>query len=234
MAARRHTDGSWRLGALAVALAFLAGWCGAATARADDEAPVLHIPIPSVPALEEECEEPAGPDDEAAEEEQEEEQEQEEGAFEEEPACSLGPGGRTLPPEDCLVRTADTRLLVRGRQDRLLLVVRYTTFAPTDVEIGARLNGGRGSTQALGSARAHFARSGVYRHTRTLGRAEMDRVRAARRLTVTVGAPAAPGHCARYAIHRLTARHSAHGQVAFIQAGQGRAGRDGNRPKRYG
>jgi hypothetical protein len=115
------------------------------------------------------------------------------------------------------LRTADARVLVEDSQSRVRLALRYTTFAPADVAVAYRLSGGRG-TLPLGSAKAHFTQSGVFRLTERLGRGDMERVRAARRFTVTIDVPAAPGHCARYSSHRLTVRHAAHGQVAWVQA----------------
>jgi hypothetical protein len=179
--------------------------------------------------LEEEvCEGPAGPDGEAVEEEAEEG-----GAPVEEPPCAVGPDGRPLPPEDCLLRTADTRVIVPANQNRLILVIRYTAFSPTDVIVADRVAGGHGPL-ALGSTRAHLARNGVYRLSQRLGAAEMDRVRAAKRFTVTIEVPGAPGHCSRYATHRLTARQAAHGQVAWIQQVPGATRRKGSRTRRSG
>ena len=102
--------------------------------------------------------------------------------------------------------------------NKVRLVIRYTTYAPADVDVGYRLSGGKGSLK-LGEAREHFARRGLFHLTEKLSKAEMARVRAARRFTVELDIPAAPSFCRRYETRHLTTKRSAHGQVVWLQSG---------------
>lgn len=143
-----------------------------------------------------------------------EEFEDEEGNVEECEPAEAGPA----PPPECLLRTARARLFASATHERVRLAIRYTTYAPADADVGYRLSGGRGSLK-LGEAREHFARRGLFHLTAKLSKAEMARVRAARRFTVEIDIPAAPGFCRRYETRHLTTRRSAHGQVVWLQSG---------------
>jgi hypothetical protein len=176
--------------------------------------------------LEEECESPGPPAGGDPEEEPAE------GAFVEEPQAGCpGSGGGTLPPEECLLRTAEARVLTYTAQSRIRMVIRYMSFSPADVVVGYRLTGARGPL-SLGAARPRFAGSGVFRMSERLGQPAMERVRAARRFTVTIEVPSAPCYCRRYQVTNLTVRHIVHGQVAWSAAARGEAARGGDRPKR--
>jgi hypothetical protein len=129
--------------------------------------------------------------------------------------CERG-GTSPIPPEECLLRSARARVLTFSAHDRIRLVIRYTSFAPADVLVGYRLAGGRGSL-GLGSARAHFAKQGLYRATERLSEAQAAKVRAARRFTVTLDIPGAPDYCHRYETRHLTIRKTVHSQVVWFQ-----------------
>jgi hypothetical protein len=152
-------------------------------------------------------------EEEAAEEgcEAGEEFEGEEGELE---VCGADGETGPLPPEACLLRTARARLLVFDARERVRLVIRYTSFLPASVIVRYRLNGGR----ELGEARAHFSTRGLFRLSERLRRAEMARVRAARRFTVALEVPAAPRFCRRFGTRRLSIRRTARGQVVWFQA----------------
>jgi hypothetical protein len=142
-----------------------------------------------------------------------EEFEDEEGNVEE---CEAAEGG-PVPPPECLLRTAGARLFANTAQERLRLVIRYTSYAPADVDVEYRLSGGRGSLK-LGEARDHLAKRGLIHLTTRLSKAETARVRAARRFTVEIDIPAAPSFCRRYETRHLTTRRSAHGEVVWLQS----------------
>jgi len=144
--------------------------------------------------------------------------EDEEGFEEEDPACGEGEGGNgPVPPEECLMRTARARLFTYSSQNRIRLVIRYTAFAPADVYVDYKLSGGRGSLK-LGTAHQHFAKSGLLRVNQHLSDGEMDKVRAARRFTVVMNVPQAPGYCSRYDTRHLTIRRTVHHQAVWFQS----------------
>jgi hypothetical protein len=149
----------------------------------DGEAPVAD-PEPAHRAfvyydLEEACAGPEGPPAGEAEEEAEVE------AVSEEAGCAETSRGHPPPPEACLLRTMDARVLVPASQSRVRLVVRYAISRPADVVLSSRL-GGTGGPLSLGTSTQRFAGSGVLRLTERLSRAAMEKVRAARRFTVTI------------------------------------------------
>jgi hypothetical protein len=135
----------------------------------------------------------------------------------EDAVCEEEADDSRLPPEECLLRTARARLFAYGSQNRVRLMIRYTSFAPADVFVDYRLTGGKGGLK-LGSAHQRFARKGLFRATERLTEAEMDRVRAAHRFTVSISVPEAPRYCRRYETRHLTIKHSAHSQVVWSQS----------------
>ena len=145
-----------------------------------------------------ECEEPG------------EELEDEEGNVE---ACE----GDGLPPEECLLHTARARVFTFTARDKVRLVVRYTSFTPADVVVGYRLSGGKGSL-SLGEARDRFSKKGLFRVTEKLSKAEIAKVRAAKRFTVDLNIPAAPNFCRRYETRHLTIKRTVHSQVVWFQS----------------
>ena len=112
-------------------------------------------------------------------------------------------GGKLLPPEECLLRTASARVFTSAAHDKVRLVLRYTALAPTEVAVDYRLKGGKGSLQ-FNEARKHFATRGVFRANETLNEAQMNRVLAAKSFEVQLRIPAAPALCNRYYSKHLT------------------------------
>ena len=121
------------------------------------------------------------------------------------------------PPEECLLRSAAARLLSSATQSRVKLAVRYTTFAAADAYVGYKLSGGRG-TLKIPAAHQRLAESGAFTLSRRLDEAEMEKVRAARRATVTLDVAGAPRYCRSYETRHLTMRRSLHSQVAWLQS----------------
>ena len=176
---------------------------------AEDPQRLLADPSPaqrafSVIVAEEECE--AFEDEEGFQEDDEECAEEMQGA-----------GDPRVPPQECLLRTARARLFTFSSQSRVRLVIRYTAFAPGEVYVDYRLAGGRGSLK-LGTAHQHFAKAGLLRAGEHLSENAMDRIRAARRFTVTMSIPAAPRYCRRYETRQLTIRRMVHGQAVWFQS----------------
>lgn len=172
----------------------------------------LETPLRALAAVgEEEAEEEQGePEPESSEPEAEADPEAEEEAEEEEEA---GP----FPPAECLLRTARARVFAYASQDKLRLVVRYTSLAPASVSVDFRLAGGKGSLQ-LGQVKRRFARQGMFRLTERLSESRMDKAEAAKRFLVTLHMPATPSYCDRYYTRRLTIKRSVRGQVVWFQS----------------
>ncbi len=122
-----------------------------------------------------------------------------------------------LPPEECVLRTAQARVVSASSQNRLRLVVRYTTSAPTRAYLDFALRGGGGSLD-LGVVRRHLGRSGVLRLHETLGANEMERAREASDFLFTLDIPSAPGYCRQYLTRHLDLKRTAHGQTAWSQS----------------
>ncbi len=144
-----------------------------------------------------------------------EEFEDEEGNVEE---CEEGARHGSIPPAECLLRTARARVLTYDSEEKLRLVIRYTSFAAANVDVQFRL-GASNHSPKLGEARRRFAKRGFFRLTEKLSRSEIDRVRAARRFTVDLSLPAAPDFCRRYEARHLTTRRTVHSQVVWSQSG---------------
>ena len=151
------------------------------------------------------------------EEEEEAEDEEESEAFadedEEEDDEAAGP----FPPEECLLRSARSRVLAYPGPDKVKLTVNYTALAPVDVAVNYGLTGKRGSLR-LGQARRHFSGHGVLRLTARLGEARMERVLSARSFTVDFDIAAAPSSCRRFYTRRLTIKRDGQNQTAWLQS----------------
>jgi hypothetical protein len=173
---------------------------------AEDPATSTPDPEPATRSFflefEEECEEPG------------EELEDEEGNVE---VCEGSAETSPYPPEECLLRTARTRVFTYAAQDKIRLVVRYTSFAPADVIVAYRLSGGKGSL-SLGEVKDRFSKKGLFRATEKLSKAQMAKVRAAKRFTVDLNIPAAPNFCRRYETRHLTIKRIVHSQVVWFQS----------------
>jgi hypothetical protein len=139
----------------------------------------------------------------------------EEGLPEEDEECDED--GETLPPEECLLRTARARVLTYTAQGRIRLVIRYTAFSPAEVRVGYRLSGARGGLR-LRTARRRLAERGLFRLDQSLRANGIEKVRAARRFTVIMHIAATPRYCLRYDTRHLTIRRIVHSQVVWFQS----------------
>ena len=150
-------------------------------------------------------------EDEVAEEDEEEGEEVDEGSEE---ACAESSNG-AVPPQECLLRSVRAHLSTYPSQERIRLVLRYTTFAPADAIVSVRA-GGHGSPKLIESHR-RLARQGLLRLNQRLTKEETARVRLARRFTVETSIAAAPALCRHYAFRHLTVRHASRSQVLWTQ-----------------
>jgi hypothetical protein len=148
-------------------------------------------------------------------EEAESEMEEEEEDFADEDEEEEGEAGGLFPPEECLLRTARSRVLAYPGPGKVKLTVNYTALAPADVAV--RLKGKRGPL-GLGQANRHFGKHGVLRLAAHLGEAGMKRVLSARSFTVDFDIAAAPSYCQRFYTRRLTIKRSAQNQTAWLQS----------------
>jgi hypothetical protein len=135
----------------------------------------------------------------------------------EEDECEAGAGASPLPPEECLLRSARARVFAYATQDRIRLVIRYTSFSPAEVTVDYRLSGARGALR-LRPAKRRFAERGFFRLDERLSEAEMVKVHAARRFTVVMHVAATPRYCRQYDTRHLTIRRSVHSQVVWFQS----------------
>jgi hypothetical protein len=139
----------------------------------------------------------------------------EDGLLEED--CGEEARAAELPPEECLLRSARARVFTYTAQDRIRLVIRYTAFSPAEVAVDHRLNGARGALR-LRTVKRRFAEKGLLRLDERLSEAEMGKVRAARRFTVTMHIAETPRYCLRYDVRHLTIRRIVHDQVVWFQS----------------
>lgn len=214
--AGRATRLAW-LAALVMPVAVLALLTFARPAPAFNRAYAVAF-VPSEPELSAPAIQALEEWDEEAEEEAEEAADEEEGeAFadedEEEEDEATGP----FPPEECLLRSARSRVLAYPGQDEVKLMVNYTALAPVNVAVNYRLAGKRGSLR-FRQAKRHFARHGVLRLTAHLDEAKMERVLSATSFTVDFDVAAAPSSCRRFHTRRLTIRRGGQNQMAWLQS----------------
>ena len=150
----------------------------------------------------------APPFDFEVEEEGEEEELEAEECEEGEEECEEEADGAIEAPEECLLSSAQATVFASSGQDKLRLVVRYTTSTPALVAIAYGLHGSKGSLY-LGQSTKQFAKSGVFRQTAILSEAQMAKTAGAKDFSVQLYAVHAPHYCRHYFELHLTARHAA-------------------------
>jgi hypothetical protein len=106
------------------------------------------------------------------------------------------------PPGECVLQTASARVVAYPDRNRVLLLIRYTALASTDVAVEYGARGPKGSL-AVGHSHQSFGRKGVFRLSARIGAAKMAKIRAAQSFTVTIHVPAAPSYCNRYFSRQL-------------------------------
>jgi hypothetical protein len=151
----------------------------------------------------------APPPDLESEEEGEEEFEGEECEEGEEEECEGEAGAPGVEaPEECLLSSAQATVFASSAQDKLRLVVRYTTSTPALVAVDYGLHGSRGALY-LGQSRQQFSKSGVFRQTEILSEPQMAKATSAKDFTVQLFAVHAPHYCRKYFEQHLTVRQAA-------------------------
>jgi hypothetical protein len=146
--------------------------------------------------------------DESEETEEEAELEKEEEEEEEE---------ETSPPPECLLQTARAQAFAYPSQSKVLLLIHYTSTAPTEAAIDYRLKGGKG-TFKFAEAKQHLATAGLIRLTDNLGKITMSKALAAKSFTVELHIPAAPHYCQRFQTRHLTIEHASGSRVTWLQS----------------
>jgi len=192
---------------LALSLVLLV--CLVATSSAFAEAETTAaIPPPGVDLseegeTEEECSESSGEDEEEA------------GDAEEECESEAEESGGSSSADDCLLRTANARVVALPAHNTLRLTLGYTTFEPAraTVEYGARKD------DRLGTASRTLGRSGVVRLSKHLGDGELARLRGAHHLTVTVNVPGVPQRCLQQVeTQQLAVRQSSSSRITWSES----------------
>jgi hypothetical protein len=97
--------------------------------------------------------------------------------------------------EECLLEDADASFTAAPGADQVRLRVHYRAFEATEVIVDARLRGSKGALH-LGTDRARFHRSGVYRYSFDLSSKQMAKAAAAKDLEVDLYAVGTPADCA--------------------------------------
>lgn len=120
-------------------------------------------------------------------------------------------------PRKCVLRVARARVFVYTKHDKARLVIHYTSYRPARVAVGYALQGTRGKL-TLGAARTKFKKAGVYRLPERLSAAEMVKLRAAKRFSVSFRIPKTPHSCGRYYTKRLTIPRKVSGQTVWFQS----------------
>jgi hypothetical protein len=174
---------------------------------------VAGLPTAAAAAPDEELEDESEAEAEASEGEELEAEECEEGEEEE---CEEGGAGPEAPPE-CLLSSAKATVLVSPHQDRVRLLVSYTTSSPTTVAVAYGLHGAKGSL-SLGSDKKHFAKKGVLHLTKRLTDTEMAKVLAAKGFTVRLHALAAPSRCSPLFDRQLDVRQVTPSGLAWSES----------------
>lgn len=175
--------------------------------------PGLSSETPFSTELEEELEEAGG--EESEEGQLEDEEDLLEGEEVEETAAAEDDG--PFPPDECVLRTARSQVFAYPAQDRVRLVISYTSLAPAEVSVDYRLAGRKGSL-GLGKTRRRFSRQGRLQITAHLSEAKMSLVEAAKAFTVDTDIVAAPAYCQRFYTRHLGIKRGGRSQLVWSQS----------------
>lgn len=157
------------------------------------------------------------PEDEAeAEASEDEEFEAEECEESEDEECEGDEAGPEAPDE-CVLSSAEATIFASANQDRIRLLVRYTTSSPSAVVVDYGLHGSKGSLY-LGGDKKHFAKKGVLQLTRRLTDTQMAKVTAAKGFTVRLRALTAPPYCHPFFDRQLNVRRATPSGLAWSQS----------------
>ena len=152
-----------------------------------------------------------------------EEEEGEEACFEwevgvlecEEPEGAAEEG--TYPPEECLLRTVQARVVSSPSHNRLRFIVRYSMVVPTRAYLDFEVHKGHDSL-ALGIVKRHLGKSGMVRISESLGSGQIEMARNASDYLLTLDIPSTPSSCQPYLSRRLSQKRTLHGQTVWLQS----------------
>lgn len=122
----------------------------------------------------------------------------------------------SVAPEECLLKSANARLVADDSHGDVRLIVGYTTYEPTAATIDFSLAGGKGSLH-LGTAKRHLGKSGVIRLTKALAAPKMDKVDAAGHFVVRLHVAGAPDSCRRFETTQLNVKRASKGQAVWSE-----------------
>ncbi len=121
------------------------------------------------------------------------------------------------PPEECLLRTVQARVVSSASHNRLRFIVRYSMVVPTRAYLDFEVHKGHDSF-ALDIVKRHFGKSGVVRITESLGSGQMEKARSASDYLLTLDIPSTPSFCQPYFTRRLSQKRTLHGQTVWLQS----------------
>ena len=127
-----------------------------------------------------------------------------EGEFEECVEEEVKPTGKrfvTAAPE-CLVRRAESRIKTALAAGEIKLTLRYITYDPTQVAIGIKAKGHRGSLTLLHTTK-HLGAKGTLHLTAKVGGGAAEKLAQASEFDVSLRAPRTPAFCAPELEQRL-------------------------------
>lgn len=124
--------------------------------------------------------------------------------------------GSNAAPEECLLRSAQARLVADDTPGGVHLTISYTTYEPTAATVDYSASGGKGVLH-LGTAKRHLGRSGVIRLTEALAEPKMAKVDAAGRFTVQIHIPGSPRSCRRFETEQLTVKKASKDLAVWSQ-----------------
>jgi hypothetical protein len=152
-------------------------------------------------------------DEEDEGEESEEEELEAEDAEEEE----LEDEEAGLPPAECLLQTAHAQAFAYPTQNKVKLLIRYTSTESTDATVSYRLSGSKGGLK-LPDAKQHLNEAGTIRLTESLSPSQASKAAAANSFTVEIRIPGTPHSCRRFDTLHLTIEHGGGNRLAWLQA----------------
>ncbi|HEY5052970.1 MAG TPA: hypothetical protein VII45_06130 [Solirubrobacterales bacterium] len=156
---------------------------------------------------------PSDEEEDEGEEESEEEELEDEAAEEEELEDEEG----NHPPAECLLQTARAQAFAYPAQDKVRLLIHYTSTEPTEAAVAYRLTGDKGALK-FAAAKQRLGNSGAIRLSESLSTSQASKVSAANSFTVEVRIPATPHSCRRFDTRHLTIEHGGGNRLTWLQS----------------
>jgi hypothetical protein len=121
------------------------------------------------------------------------------------------------PPAECLLQTVRAQAFAYPAQDKVRLLIRYTSTEPTEAAVTYRLAGGKGALRFT-EAKEHLAKAGSIRLSASLSTSQTSKVSAADSFTVELHIPATPHSCRRFDTRHLTIEHGGGNRLTWLQS----------------